>query len=92
MKTLENLQVGDEVWIKGVIANIDKSDYPINVAISGEYIAWDGADTYEKVLNTRVTNSWKYAIPIPEPQKVVLSRAEIAEKLNIDVELLEITD
>lgn len=54
------------------------------------FLAWDNAETIEESEGTYETTSWHYAKELPE--KVELTKAEIAEKFGISIEQLVIKD
>ena len=56
----------------------------------GRYISWIDAETIEESENIYKTTSWRYAKEFPE--KVELTKSQIAEKFGIPVDLIEIVD
>ena len=54
------------------------------------YLAWNKAETIEESEGVFETTSWRYAKEIPE--KVELTKSEIAEKFGISIEQLVIKD
>ena len=56
----------------------------------GRYISWIDAETIEESENIYKTTYWRYAKEFPE--KVELTKSQIAEKFGIPVDLIEIAD
>ena len=56
----------------------------------GRYISWINAETIEESESVYKTSSWSYAKEFPE--KVELTKSQIAEKFGIPVDLIEIVD
>lgn len=55
---------------------------------NGKFLCWDGCETIEEAKKENCISSWNFMREIPE--KRVITMQEIAEKFNIDVELIEI--
>ena len=58
--------------------------------ICGRYISWIDAETIEESENIYKTTSWTYAKELPE--KVELTKSQIAEKFGIPIDLIKIVD
>ena len=56
----------------------------------GRYISWIDAETIEESENIYKTTSWRYAKEFPE--KVELTKSQIAEKFGIPIDLIKIVD
>ena len=54
------------------------------------YLAWIDAETIEESENIYKTTSWRYAKEFPE--KVELTKSQIAEKFGIPIDLIKIVD
>jgi len=57
---------------------------------NGKYLCWSNVETIEDSENIYDTNCWEEMKELP--QKVQLTKQEIAEKFGVDVEQLEIID
>jgi hypothetical protein len=55
---------------------------------NGKFICWDKAQTIEEAESVTHAIAWNFMREVPE--KRVITMQEIAEKFNIDVELIEI--
>ena len=69
-----------EAWYKRVVF-MKKCDM---------FLSWDNAETIESAEWTYRVAAWRYAKELPE--KVELTKAEIAERLGISVDQLVIKD
>ena len=69
-----------EVWYKRVVF----------MKKCNMFLAWDNAETIENAEYTYMVASWRYAKELPE--KVELTKSEIAEKLGISIDQLVIKD
>ena len=56
----------------------------------GRYISWIDAETIEESENIYKTTYWRYAKEIPE--KVELTKSQIADKFGIPIDLIKIVD
>lgn len=56
----------------------------------GRYISWIDAETIEESENIYKTTSWRYAKELTE--KVIISKAEIAEKFGVPFDYIKIVD
>ena len=56
----------------------------------GRYISWINAETIEESEDIYKTTSWRYAKEFPE--KVELTKSQIAEKFGIPINLIKIVD
>ena len=56
----------------------------------GRYISWINAETIEESEDIYKTTSWRYAKEFPE--KVELTKSQIAEKFGIPIDLIKIVD
>ena len=56
----------------------------------GRYISWINAETIEESEDIYKTTSWRYAKEFPE--KVELTKSQIAEKFGIQIDLIKIVD
>ena len=54
------------------------------------YISWVNAETIEESEGTYEATSWRYAKELPE--KVELTKSQIAEKFGIPIDLIKIVD
>ena len=71
-------------WIEGVI---------VKVLPNGDAVCWLDAKNLDEAKNAYQTRPWMHWRELPtQPEKIKLTRAEIAEKLGIDIDQLEITD
>ena len=71
----------DYDWVERVL---------VKVLPSGEALCWIKAANLDEAKRTHLTDRWRYWRELPEKTKI--TRAEIAEKLGIDIDKLEITD
>jgi len=71
----------DYDWVERVL---------IKVMPNGQALCWFDAKTIEEAQNADQTLTWQYWRELPEKTK--MTRAEIAEKLGIDIDQLEITE
>ena len=71
----------DHDWVERVL---------VKVLPSGEALCWIKAANLDEAKRTHLTDRWRYWRELPEKTKI--TRAEIAEKLGIDIDKLEITD
>lgn len=69
-----------EAWYKRVVF-MQKCD---------RFLAWDNAETVESAECTYRVASWRYAKELPE--KIELTKSEIAEKFGISIDKLVIKD
>ena len=56
----------------------------------GRYISWIDAETIEESENIYKTTYWRYAKEFPE--KVELTKSQIADKFGIPIDLIKIVD
>lgn len=74
----------DYDWVERVL---------VKVLPSGEALCWIKAENLDEAKITHLTDRWRYWRELPaEPEKIKMTRAEIAEKLGIDIDQFEITD